>query len=43
VRVKLPREALVRQDDGVEAIRYLASRSARGLSHELVLTPAGGH
>jgi NAD(P)-dependent dehydrogenase (short-subunit alcohol dehydrogenase family) len=38
----MPREALVRQDDVVDAIRYLASQSARGLSHELVLTPAGG-
>jgi NAD(P)-dependent dehydrogenase (short-subunit alcohol dehydrogenase family) len=39
----MPREALVRQDDVVEAIRYLAGQSARGLSHELVLTPTGGH
>jgi len=38
----MPPEALVRQDDVVEAVRYLASQSARGLSHELVLTPAGG-
>ncbi len=38
----MPREALVRQDDVVDAVRYLASQSARGLSHELVLTPAGG-
>jgi NAD(P)-dependent dehydrogenase (short-subunit alcohol dehydrogenase family) len=40
---RMPREALVRQDDVVEAIRYLAGQSARGLSHELVLTPAGGN
>ncbi len=39
----MPREALVRQDDVVDAVRYLASQSGRGLSHELVLTPAGGH
>ncbi len=38
----MPREALVRQCDVVDAVRYLASQSARGLSHELVLTPAGG-
>ena len=37
----MPREALVQQDDVVGAIRYLVSQSARGLSHELVLTAAG--
>ena len=39
----MPPEALVRQDDAVEAIRYLARQSGRGLSHELVLTPSGGN
>jgi hypothetical protein len=34
-------EALVRLEDVVEAVRYLASQSARGVSHELVLTPSG--
>lgn len=34
-------EALVRQEDVVDAVRYLADQSARGLTHELVLTAAG--
>ena len=33
--------ALVCQDDVVAAVRYLATQSARGVSHELVLTPSG--
>lgn len=37
----MTRDALVRQDDVVAAVKYLASQSARGVSHELVLTPAG--
>ena len=37
----MPREALVRQDDVVAAVRYLTMQSARGVSHELVLTPSG--
>jgi NAD(P)-dependent dehydrogenase (short-subunit alcohol dehydrogenase family) len=35
-------DALVRQQDVVAAVRFLATQSARGLTHELVLTPAGG-
>jgi NAD(P)-dependent dehydrogenase (short-subunit alcohol dehydrogenase family) len=35
-------DALVRQQDVVEAIRFLAVQSPRGLTHELVITPAGG-
>jgi NAD(P)-dependent dehydrogenase (short-subunit alcohol dehydrogenase family) len=34
-------DALVRQQDVVEAIRFLAAQSPRGLTHELVITPAG--
>ena len=34
-------EALVRQADVVEAVNFLASQSARGMTHELVLTPSG--
>ncbi|MGH2945301.1 MAG: SDR family oxidoreductase [Solirubrobacteraceae bacterium] len=33
--------ALARQEDIAEAVRYLATQSARGMSHELVITPAG--
>jgi NAD(P)-dependent dehydrogenase (short-subunit alcohol dehydrogenase family) len=33
-------ESLVRQEDVAEAVRYLADQSARGLTHELVLTAA---
>jgi NAD(P)-dependent dehydrogenase (short-subunit alcohol dehydrogenase family) len=35
-------DALVRQQDVVEAVRFLGTRSAHGLTHELVLTPRGG-
>ncbi len=35
-------DALVRQQDVVETVCFLAAQSARGLSHELVLTPVGG-
>jgi NAD(P)-dependent dehydrogenase (short-subunit alcohol dehydrogenase family) len=34
-------DALVQQQDVVEAVRFLAAQSPRGLTHELVLTPAG--
>jgi NAD(P)-dependent dehydrogenase (short-subunit alcohol dehydrogenase family) len=34
-------DALVRQQDVAEAVRYLATQSARGMTHELVVTPAG--
>jgi NAD(P)-dependent dehydrogenase (short-subunit alcohol dehydrogenase family) len=34
-------DALVRQEDAVHAVRYLTSQSSRGMSHELVITPAG--
>jgi NAD(P)-dependent dehydrogenase (short-subunit alcohol dehydrogenase family) len=37
----LPAEALVRQEDVAEAVRYLATQSPRGMTHELVVTPAG--
>jgi 3-oxoacyl-[acyl-carrier protein] reductase len=36
-----PREALADQKDIARAVEYLASQTARGLTHELVLTPAG--
>jgi NAD(P)-dependent dehydrogenase (short-subunit alcohol dehydrogenase family) len=36
-----PPEATADQADVARAVAYLASQSARGLSHELVLTPAG--
>ena len=36
-----PAEALADQADVARAVAYLASQSARGLTHELVLTPAG--
>lgn len=35
-------DALVQQQDVVDAIRFLATQSPGGLTHELVLTPAGG-
>jgi NAD(P)-dependent dehydrogenase (short-subunit alcohol dehydrogenase family) len=35
-------DALVRQQDVVEAVRFLGTQSAHGLTHELVLTPSGG-
>ena len=34
-------EALVRQADVTEAVCFLAAQSARGMTHELVITPAG--
>ena len=36
-----PREALVEQVAVAEAVRALAEQGPRGLTHELVLTPAG--
>jgi NAD(P)-dependent dehydrogenase (short-subunit alcohol dehydrogenase family) len=36
-----PRDALADQRDIARAVEYLASQTARGLTHELVLTPAG--
>jgi 3-oxoacyl-[acyl-carrier protein] reductase len=36
-----PRDALADQADVARAVEYLASQTARGLTHELVLTPAG--
>ena len=38
----LPREALVRHEDVAHAVRFLATQSPRGMTHELVITPAGG-
>jgi NAD(P)-dependent dehydrogenase (short-subunit alcohol dehydrogenase family) len=38
----MPAQALVRQADVVDAVRFLAAQSERGMTHELVLTPAGG-
>jgi NAD(P)-dependent dehydrogenase (short-subunit alcohol dehydrogenase family) len=37
----MPREALADQGDVARAVAYLASQSARGMTHELQLTPAG--
>jgi NAD(P)-dependent dehydrogenase (short-subunit alcohol dehydrogenase family) len=34
-------DALVRPQDVSEAVHFLATQSARGLSHELVITPSG--
>jgi NAD(P)-dependent dehydrogenase (short-subunit alcohol dehydrogenase family) len=34
-------DALVRQEDVVHAVRFLASQSPRGMTHELVITAAG--
>jgi NADP-dependent 3-hydroxy acid dehydrogenase YdfG len=34
-------DALVRQDDVAKAVRFLATQSARGMTHELVITPVG--
>jgi RNA polymerase primary sigma factor len=36
-----PRDALADQADIARAVEYLALQTARGLTHELVLTPAG--
>ena len=38
----MPADALVHQDDVAHAIRFLATQSPRGLTHELVITAAGG-
>ena len=35
-------DALVQHEDVVRAVRFLASQSTRGMSHELVITPSGG-
>jgi NAD(P)-dependent dehydrogenase (short-subunit alcohol dehydrogenase family) len=37
----MPADALVRQQDVTAAVAFLASQSPRGMTHELVLTPAG--
>jgi NADP-dependent 3-hydroxy acid dehydrogenase YdfG len=37
----MSRDALVRQQDVAEAVRFLASQPARGMTHELVITPVG--
>jgi NAD(P)-dependent dehydrogenase (short-subunit alcohol dehydrogenase family) len=37
----MPQAALVSQQDVSAAVRFLATQSARGLTHELVITPAG--
>jgi NAD(P)-dependent dehydrogenase (short-subunit alcohol dehydrogenase family) len=37
----MPREALADQADVARAVAYLASQTARGMTHELQLTPAG--
>jgi NADP-dependent 3-hydroxy acid dehydrogenase YdfG len=34
-------DALVRQQDVIEAVRFLATQTARGMTHELVITPVG--
>ena len=34
-------EALVRQHDVIQAVTFLAAQSTRGMTHELVITPAG--
>lgn len=34
-------DALVRQEDVIDAVRFLATQSARGMTHELVITPVG--
>jgi NADP-dependent 3-hydroxy acid dehydrogenase YdfG len=34
-------DALVQSEDVAHAVRFLATQSARGMSHELVITPAG--
>jgi hypothetical protein len=34
-------DALVRQQDVTQAVRFLATQSARGMTHELVITPVG--
>jgi len=37
----MPRDALADQGEIARAVEYLASQGARGLSHELTLTPSG--
>jgi NAD(P)-dependent dehydrogenase (short-subunit alcohol dehydrogenase family) len=37
----MPAEALVRPQDVAAAVRYLATQSRRGMTHELVVTPGG--
>jgi NAD(P)-dependent dehydrogenase (short-subunit alcohol dehydrogenase family) len=37
----VPARALTREVDVAAAVRYLASQDVRGLTHELVITPAG--
>ena len=37
----MPTNALVRHQDVSEAVRFLATQSARGMTHELVITPTG--
>ena len=37
----MPADALVRQEDVSTAVAFLATQSARGMTHELALTPAG--
>jgi NAD(P)-dependent dehydrogenase (short-subunit alcohol dehydrogenase family) len=39
--VDAPREALADMADVAEAVRYLADQGPRGMTHELVITPAG--
>ena len=36
-----PRDSLADQDEIARAVEYLADQGARGMTHELVLTPAG--
>ena len=36
-----PARALIRESDVAAAVRYLATQEVRGLTHELVVTPAG--
>ena len=37
----MPARALIRESDVAAAVRYLAAQDVRGLTHELVVTPAG--
>lgn len=37
----MPADALVRQEDVVAAVRFLATQTPRGMTHELVITPRG--
>lgn len=38
---RMASDALVRQQDVIEAVCFLAAQSARGMTHELVITPTG--